>query len=117
MIIASILPESKKELLKIKYQEYLPPHLEIRLDVIGPLDILDIVSSLSAKKIATCRRREDGGIFKGSEAQRLLVLEKAIQSGHFDLVDVEMGTEAINLMERYKNQKYIVSYNVFIRRE
>ncbi len=111
MIIASIIPKSKEELLRLKDQKCLPPHLEIRLDVIGPLDILDMVSSLPAKMIATCRRKEDGGIFKGSEAQRMLVLEKAIQSGHFDLVDVEMGTEAINLMERYKNQKYIVSYH------
>ncbi len=111
MIIASILPQHKEELLRLKDQKYLHSYLEIRLDAIGHLDIFDMFGSIPAKMIAACRRKEDGGIFRGKEAERILILEKSIQSGHFDLVDVEMGTAAVDLIKKYKNQKFIVSYH------
>jgi 3-dehydroquinate dehydratase/shikimate dehydrogenase len=111
MIIASVLPESKEELLSIKDQKSLPPYLEIRLDAIGHLDIFGAFRSIPVKMIATCRRKQEGGIFLGNETERILILEKSIESGHFEMVDVEMRTGAIDLMERHKSQKFIVSYH------
>lgn len=111
MIIASILPEHEKEILRIKKGISLPDYLEIRLDLLNSGELISALRVIPGKKIASCRRKQDSGFFQGNEKERKIILEKSIISGLFDLIDVEVGTEAIHLIKKYKNQDFIVSYH------
>lgn len=65
------------------------------------------------QSIATCRREEAGGLFKGSVEEQGLLLEAAVRAGcHW--VDVEM--ESVNrtdpaFLQRFKPAKVVASYH------
>ena len=71
------------------------PFLEFRLDYLKqPLAALPKIRRFLethqyVTAIATCRRADNGGKFKGSSASQLDVLAKAIASG-FQIIDVEL---------------------------
>ena len=73
------------------------PFIEFRLDYLSkPLAALSefgqfFADNTAATAIATCRREENGGKFKGSIAIELDILCKAAETG-FQLVDVELQT-------------------------
>jgi 3-dehydroquinate dehydratase/shikimate dehydrogenase len=58
--------------------------------------------------VATVRRPEDGGRWSGTEEARRMLLRQAIVAG-FDWVDLE--TDVIHAIPRYKDVKRIVSYH------
>jgi shikimate dehydrogenase/3-dehydroquinate dehydratase type I len=72
--------------------------VEIRFDVMPRLPHdLSPFSELPITSIATLRTREQGGSFSGSEEERLNFFQSAVD--HFDLVDVELGSEILSGIE------------------
>lgn len=68
--------------------------VELRLDYIRrAVDLKRLIQNRPGPIIATCRRREDGGMWEGSETQRLMLLRSAIVEGA-DYVDLEMDVAA-----------------------
>ncbi|MEW5807043.1 MAG: type I 3-dehydroquinate dehydratase [Acidobacteriota bacterium] len=111
LMIASILPRRREDLKKAVRSGELPEYLEIRLDLLGVDEILDLVKGIPSRKIAACRARRDGGMFDGREEERTAILEEALISGLFAYIDVEMESEAVGLIARHDRQKFIVSYH------
>jgi 3-dehydroquinate dehydratase/shikimate dehydrogenase len=83
--------------------------IELRLDLIKrPPDFKRLLVDKPCPFIATVRRPEDGGLWKGDEEARLMLLRQAIVAG-FDWVDLE--TDVIDRVPRFKNVQRIVSYH------
>ncbi|HEY3449019.1 MAG TPA: type I 3-dehydroquinate dehydratase [Myxococcales bacterium] len=53
---------------------------EVRLDLLEKVDADTFALLRSPRVLATCRRREEGGGFEGSESERAYVLEQALAS-------------------------------------
>lgn len=90
MICLTILPKNIQE-LKSQFAVgcSLGDMVEIRLDYIGRAGFSCLKDATQGYVVATCRRREDGGFFDGSEDERLKILGEA--SGFPGvLVDVEL---------------------------
>jgi 3-dehydroquinate dehydratase type I len=97
-----------------KLEQYDSDLLEIRLDLMKDISSLAAIRrSTNRPMIATIRRRDDGGVFHGTEAARLETLIQAAKAG-FDYVDVELNTkkvgDAVNRFE-HEGAKAIVSYH------
>jgi 3-dehydroquinate dehydratase/shikimate dehydrogenase len=92
--------------------------VEIRLDYISDIkgkDIEDILSKKRLPVIMTCRSKDEGGHFAGTEEKRIPILKECIEKGA-DYVDIELraGTEAISgLIKAKAGSKIIVSYHNF----
>lgn len=85
--------------------------VELRLDFIRrPVDLKRLMADATSPIIATCRRREDQGLWQHSEADRVMLLRSAIANG-VDYVDLEM--DVANQIPRYGNTQRIVSYHNF----
>lgn len=90
--------------------------VELRVDYLRELklEMLEIIAKKVTKSaILTCRKQNEGGLYTGSEEERLEILQKAISMG-FDYVDVELSSiesDDIDLGE--KRGKLIVSYHNF----
>ncbi len=83
--------------------------IELRLDLLKrPPDFPRLLADKLCPYIATVRRPEDGGLFKGGEDARRILLRQAIVGG-FDWVDLE--TDVIDSIPRFKNVRRIVSYH------
>ena len=56
--------------------------VELRLDYIRrTVDLKRLIANRPGPVIATCRRQEDGGMWEGTEPQRLMLLRAAIIEG------------------------------------
>ncbi|MCK5281998.1 MAG: shikimate dehydrogenase [Nanoarchaeota archaeon] len=92
--------------------------IEIRLDYISELnldDIREIISRKPCPLIMTCRKKDEGGKFSGTEERRLEILKKCIEFGA-DYLDIELssGKEIVSeLIENKDNSRIIVSYHNF----
>ncbi len=74
--------------------------LEVRLDALKRVDhatLAMLFDESPTPLIATCRRAEDGGLFRGSEKRRVDVLWTAVTAGA-SYVDVELGSGAESLV-------------------
>lgn len=67
--------------------------VEVRLDLMPASidDALELVSTLGAKAVVSCRSRREGGGFGGSEQDRVGILARAAAAGA-GFVDVELAT-------------------------
>ena len=68
--------------------------LEIRLDYISEFndgDLMEIISGKKCPLIMTCRKREEGGRYAGSEERRIEILHRCVEFG-VDHVDIEMSS-------------------------
>lgn len=75
---------------------------EVRFDALQePVPPADIAKLTRKPLIATARRPADGGNYRGSETQRLQLLESCLNAG-FRYVDVEAGTSLPVDEERLK---------------
>jgi 3-dehydroquinate dehydratase / shikimate dehydrogenase len=84
---------------------------ELRLDYIGRhIDLLRLLKEKFCPVVITCRRREDGGRWEKSEAERQMILRSAIASG-VDFVDLE--EDIAGSIPRYGLTKRIVSLHNF----
>jgi 3-dehydroquinate dehydratase / shikimate dehydrogenase len=85
--------------------------VELRLDWLSQLpDLRRLIDNRPTPVIITCRRRDDGGRWRGSEEQRLTILRSAIVAG-VDYVDLE--EDIAKSIPRYGATKRIVSYHNF----
>jgi len=85
--------------------------VELRIDWLRfPPDVGRVIKSLPTPTIVTCRRPQDGGRWRGSEDERLMLLRHAIVAG-VDYVDLEGDIAA--KVPRYGKTKRIVSYHNF----
>jgi 3-dehydroquinate dehydratase/shikimate dehydrogenase len=83
--------------------------IELRMDLLKrPPDFPRLLDGKPCPFVATVRRPEDGGLWKGTEDARRVLLRQAIVAG-FDWVDLE--TDAIDSIPRYKDVRRIVSYH------
>ncbi len=83
--------------------------IEVRLDFLARA--IDFKRLLPLKKcpwVATLRRREDGGRWTGTEAERKVIIRQAIVSG-FDWIDLEW--DIAHEIPRFGNVKRIISYH------
>lgn len=84
---------------------------ELRVDLLSRQpDVNRLLTDRPTPVIVTCRRREDRGMWTGSEDQRLSILRTAIVSGA-EYVDLEDDIAAS--IPRYGSTKRIVSHHNF----
>jgi 3-dehydroquinate dehydratase/shikimate dehydrogenase len=85
--------------------------VELRLDFIQTeVNLKRILAERHCPVIITCRRSKDGGLWKGTEEARKLLLRTAIVEG-VDYVDLEEDIAAS--IPRYGKTKRIISYHNF----
>ncbi|MEZ6134731.1 MAG: shikimate dehydrogenase [Pirellulaceae bacterium] len=85
--------------------------VEMRLDYVGRhIDLSRLLANRYCPVVITCRRREDGGRWEKTEAERQMILRSAIASG-VDFVDLEEDIAAS--IPRYGATKRIVSLHNF----
>jgi len=85
--------------------------VELRLDWLGRTpEIAKLLQDRPTPVVMTCRRQVDGGRWRGSEDERLMVIRQAIVSGA-DYVDLELDIAA--QVPRYGETKRIVSHHDF----
>jgi 3-dehydroquinate dehydratase/shikimate dehydrogenase len=85
--------------------------VELRLDYIASrINLARLVRDRPCPVVATCRRERDGGKFKGTEEQRLMLLRSAIAEG-VDYVDLE--EDIASQVPRYGQTQRIISYHNF----
>ena len=83
--------------------------LELRLDFLNRApEMKRLLENRPCPLVATIRKPEDGGRWKGTEEQRRMLLRQCIASG-FDWVDLE--TTVADEIRRYGSTKRIVSYH------
>ena len=70
--------------------------VEVRLDTLPGVDPTLLFEGAPRPLVATCRRRADGGFFRGTEKARREVLWSAVAAGA-SYVDVEFGTASAQL--------------------
>ncbi len=91
--------------------------IELRVDHIKGLRIQDIKtirSKIKKESIFTCRRSDEGGQFKGTEKERVEIINEALKLG-FEHVDIELSTlekDIINLPKMSRSRQ-IISYHNF----
>jgi 3-dehydroquinate dehydratase / shikimate dehydrogenase len=85
--------------------------VELRLDYIrGQVNLKRLLGDRPGPVVMTCRRQRDGGVFEGSEEDRLLLLRSSIAEGA-DYVDLEDDVAAS--IPRFGRTKRIVSLHDF----
>ncbi len=85
--------------------------VELRLDYVqGRVNIKRLLDDRPCPVIMTCRRRQDGGKFNGTEEARLVLLRSAIAEG-VDYIDVE--EDIATQIPRFGKTKRIISYHNF----
>lgn len=85
--------------------------VELRLDYIGrAVNLARLLNGRPTAVVATVRRREDGGRWMGTEADRRMLLRSAIVTG-VEYVDLE--ADVAGEIPRYGNTKRVVSFHDF----
>jgi len=110
-VIGSTLDQFLENLEKT--QEF-SKFVELRIDYIqniGKQDLDILRKATQVPTILTCRKKEEGGYFNGSEEERICILQSAI--GMFEYVDIELSTIQNHSFVRDEKTKVIVSYHNF----
>jgi 3-dehydroquinate dehydratase/shikimate dehydrogenase len=99
-VIASIIARSSDQVLRRARQAAMAgaDWVELRLDVWPTSgDLRHLVEAIRLPVIATCRTRDDGGLFEGTLAQRRELFNRAMQAGvrGLDLEDWETWTPSM----------------------
>ena len=82
--------------------------LELRIDFLenpDPDDVKNLINEIKFPVVATNRRKEEAGFFKGSESERIEIILEAARAA--DIVDIELGTNIEDL-------KKIVKASIFL---
>jgi 3-dehydroquinate dehydratase / shikimate dehydrogenase len=87
--------------------------VEIRLDTVADPDVAGALAGRTGRVIVTCRAAWEGGYFRGSEEERLRLLEQAWMAGA-DFVDVEWAArDAAPWTARTAGERLILSAHDF----
>lgn len=85
--------------------------VELRLDyIVRAVNLKRLLAEKPTPVIITCRREQDGGFWKHSEQDRIMLIRTAIAEG-VDYIDLEMDIAAS--IPRFGKTKRIVSYHNF----
>lgn len=115
MICASIIEPSVDEMVEIANSTD-ADIVEVRLDYLKGFEEIEKLEKVKKPLIATCMPQWEGGRFKGSEDERISILQRAIKFS--DYVSVELRTNEV-LRDKIINEareggvKVIVSYHDF----
>ena len=89
--------------------------VEFRIDAMdypNPDDVLNIIKDIDQPLIATNRKIDEGGFFKGSESERTEILLTAAK--HADIIDIELEIDLDHMNKVIKASKStIISYHDF----
>jgi 3-dehydroquinate dehydratase/shikimate dehydrogenase len=113
-VICAVIGRTRHRMMQMEIQEAArrgAKMIELRLDYLAKApDFKRLLDKKPCPIVATLRRVEDGGRWKGSEDERLMLLRQAVVAG-FDYVDLEIDTAA--KIRRFGSVKRIVSYHNF----
>ena len=85
--------------------------VELRLDYVnGRVNLKRLIADRPTPVVVTCRRKRDGGKYKGSEEERLILLRSAIAEG-VEYVDLE--EDVAGQVPRFGKTRRIVSLHDF----
>ncbi len=85
--------------------------VELRLDyIVRAVNLKRLLAEKPTPVIITCRREQDGGFWKHSEQDRIMLIRTAIAEG-VDYIDLEM--DIASEIPRFGKTKRIVSYHNF----
>jgi 3-dehydroquinate dehydratase/shikimate dehydrogenase len=85
--------------------------VELRLDHIrSAVNLKRLIGDRPGPVVITCRRREDGGLWNGTEADRQVLLRSAIAAG-VEYIDLE--SDVASSIPRFGQTKRIISYHDF----
>ena len=89
-LIASVSASSTDELVRLARRGCEGADLiELRVDGIDRPDLARLRKDVDGPTVLTCRSAKEGGAYKGSESDRLALLERAANGG-FNYVDIEI---------------------------
>ena len=99
------------DLEAIKRVESLVDLYEVRIDLIGP-EWKEFAGQLSKPWIACNRKRDEGGIWRGGEEERLAELLSALEPGA-GIIDIELSTENLSdvVTQIKEKAKCLISYH------
>jgi len=109
MLCIAVAPESRR-LGKVDLFNAAPQCdlIEFRLDRLGKEpDIKEMMEGINKPILISCRRKEDGGAWDGSEEERLVQLRTAIIAGP---AYVELELDIAGDIPRFGNTKRVVSF-------
>src|SRR6516164_8105036 len=110
--ICVVIGRTRHKMMQIEIQEAAKrgaQFIEVRLDFLAKApDFKRLLADKPCPMLASVRRPVDGGRFSGTEDERLTLLRQAIVAG-FDWVDLE--TDVIEQVRRFKDVRRIVSYH------
>ena len=104
-----------RALADIATAEAIADIIELRVDLLDQPDLPALLKAASKPCIVTNRTKMEGGQFKGSEEQRVLLLRQAIDAGA-DYIDIEASTPKQYLkpiLDSREKTKVILSYHDF----
>ncbi|MSR59205.1 MAG: type I 3-dehydroquinate dehydratase [Planctomycetaceae bacterium] len=108
MLCIAVAPESRR-LGKVDLFNAAPQCelIEFRLDRLGKEpDLKEMMDGISKPILVSCRRKEDGGAWDGTEEERMLQLRTAIIAGP---AYVELELDIADKVPRFGNTKRVVS--------
>ncbi len=89
--------------------------LELRIDFLenpDPDAVKTLIHEINFPVVATNRRKEEAGFFRGSESDRIEIILEAARTA--DIVDIELGSDIEDLEKIVKaSNKTIISYHDF----
>src|SRR5215831_15022762 len=86
--------------------------VELRLDSVADPNVAAALADRRRPVIITCRPEWEGGSFKGSEEERLRILDEALTRGA-DYIDVEWRAEHSKLLARTDGRRIVLSSHDF----
>jgi 3-dehydroquinate dehydratase / shikimate dehydrogenase len=98
--------------LRTRRDQHWPGLVELRLDMVDRPDVAGALAGRRGPVVVTCRPTWEGGHFHGSEAERLAILEQALEAGA-EYVDVEMKALTPTFANGRFRDRLIVSMHDF----
>jgi 3-dehydroquinate dehydratase-1 len=117
LICVPIFQKDREKVLKVanKAIKLGADLLELRIDFLldpDPQKVIHLLEEINFPLIATNRMREEGGYFRGSEAERTDILLETVQ--YVDFIDIELRTEdKYRLKVINASKSSIISYHDF----
>jgi 3-dehydroquinate dehydratase/shikimate dehydrogenase len=112
-IIASVSAPTTEEMIRAMRESTDGADIiELRVDALRAPDLERLRAENDKPLILTCRSSAEGGLFRGTEEERLSLLGRAFDLG-FDYVDVEMAAWTEKLERKTFRPKLILSRHLY----
>jgi len=111
-VVETVLVGSMKELRRQLGQPSRADIQELRLDAVRDVDVAGALSARRLPVIVTCRARWEGGLFDGSEEERIGLLVQAAEGGA-EFVDVEWRADPAAIERCRRATRVVLSHHDF----